>query len=355
LIRFLGFLFVILCIIILGYRELYIGDPAEFAKYVVRSHVVEYTDDAALLAALQTLTKHTVFENVVNVNTYPKDDHVNIYLYDPAKIPSYRLFPAAYKNNCLYTGKINIILCDVGFMKRFLSVRGLDETWRCSHDARSSLDTCPDVYRSLARDDRKGLLVWAIGHEIGHLIHHDGPRHFVPSALEASNPSSEIQQKPELEADEYMEAQLQNDPVNLFNVHRLLIDILNFEIRKAVCTDQDPRLVCNKLPSGVGIIYDYNRKELVKYRTDLTHPEYVIRGTRLLWLAATMYHDLDMIGMEHLLESLVASFREQRNASDAEDAPNPALVDVANDFALPWHSNECARGRAHCRFEVEAV
>jgi hypothetical protein len=183
-------------------------------------------------------------------------------LYDPAKIPSYRLFPAAYKGNCLYTGKDNIILCDVGFIKRFLSVRGLDEAWRCSYDARASLDTCPDVYRSLARNDRNGLLVWVIGHEIGHLIHHDGPRHFVPSALEASNPSSEIQQEPELKADEYMEAQLQNDQVNLLNVHQVLIEVLNFEIRKAVCTDQDPRLVCNKLPSGVGIIYDLIAKSL---------------------------------------------------------------------------------------------
>jgi hypothetical protein len=72
---------------------------------------------------------------------------------------------------------------------------------------------------------RGQFLLWVIGHELGHLLHHDGAAHFGQRGFEQLS-NAQAQQKRELDADSFFAQQLNTDRVDTDGVAGMLFRIL---------------------------------------------------------------------------------------------------------------------------------
>lgn len=121
---------------------------------------------------------------------------------------------------------------------------------------------------------QRALLLWVIGHEIGHITFGDAPSHFSANALTTPVANSSLGYKRELRADSFFVTRMTRSNAQAIDVAQLIIDVLNAEIRRKV----------GEVPAGVGILFEYTNQRVVTYARRGTHPEFVVRGARVLEL-----------------------------------------------------------------------
>lgn len=160
---------------------------------------------------------------------------------------------------CAFIGDSTIIV-DSGFLKNYVA-------------SKKVYDGYPGIGERM-REANFYFLTWVIGHEIGHLILNHLPSHFEPNQFERDVPSSNIGQKQELAADSFLVANLNTS--SLYYLISFLESFLNAEIKRKV----------GDVPYGAGILFDYTNEKVVKYFSKGTHPEFVVRTTRMLLILA---------------------------------------------------------------------
>jgi hypothetical protein len=120
-------------------------------------------------------------------------DVVNVYLVNDDPQGAFQRF----RNNCAYIGSDNIIICDAAFvrtlqqeppwmeearardnaqfLKEFPGLKDLERQNEHSDSARE----WGEVLGELRQVNNRQLILWLLGHEMGHLAHNDLARHFI--------------------------------------------------------------------------------------------------------------------------------------------------------------------------------
>jgi hypothetical protein len=99
----------------------------------------------------------------IAINEPISDKYVNIYLFD--EDPNGAFIP--FKQNCTYTGYRNIIICDIGYIRRTLLFDG-----KFGEDIEEGVsELSPEEIRTMLQSVVNHVFLWVIGHEIGHIAH----------------------------------------------------------------------------------------------------------------------------------------------------------------------------------------
>jgi hypothetical protein len=139
---------------------------------------------------------------------------------------------------------------------------------------------------------RRSIFKWILSHEIGHIAlkhglsdYDEGTRAYV--AFDASK------QKNELDADAFS-LTLIGSLLSPGEDYGVVLDITNALIRRAVCPETFPK-VCKGMPAGVGLLYDYTTNaRAMKIQLYGTHPAYIARFLRILYLSGVGASDNGM-------------------------------------------------------------
>ena len=153
------------------------GNPESFfsgASALDDSELKHYTSNEFIAHILNILTKDTKFDGKVQVNQLPTPDAINLYFLkeDPEDLVDH------FKDNCVYMGYLNVIICDANFVRSQLDeVAGYDRFYSLiliNAETGEILNNNPDNLKTIRSLMKSSFLVWFIGHEIGHAIkHHD--------------------------------------------------------------------------------------------------------------------------------------------------------------------------------------
>lgn len=164
-------------------------------------------------------------------------------------------------NRCTADSIRRSITCDLALIDYLL------DTFRIEHSTKS----------------RKSLLKWIVAHEIGHIaLNHSLSDYSDP--LEGYLVFVPEQQRLELAADAFaidLVGDLNHGAVEDYG---LLLDIVNELIRKNLCPESFPRS-CERIAPGVGIYFNSADNLPIKISAGGSHPEFVARFLRLLYLA----------------------------------------------------------------------
>ena len=267
-----------------------LDDPFEVKRLVAEPTALPAWDGVAK-SALERVAKGTKYERRWQVGHPPRDDMLSLVLIDSERLAGQKVNPALV-DNCTYTGRDTLIICDVALVRKFLAERDLDKRSVSSFDADGHV--IDSKLQSIDQDSLQVLyrmmLEWILGHELGHILNGDGRTHFTSGRLEDPvNPAS-INQARELAADGFLAQQYDGQSGEDF--YFFLISILQSEINRKACPDRSPRVYCPNIQVGVLI---FSPNDYVRYSRKGTHPEFIIRMDRLLILADEK-HDLGIIG-----------------------------------------------------------
>jgi len=239
------------------------------ADYLIKNHLTTNADSATIHNTIEALLKNTNWRGKLQINQHFNQKTVNCYIID-GDLGFIRNDDKLVKlvSNCSYAGS-NIIFIDDAFLRSFLD--------------KHKVVRFPD--NAVLLGDQQSFLYWIIGHELGHLIGGHLSGHFESGSLDVLVANSSLKNKDELQADSFFVSSIVSDNTLRYSVQQLMMNILNAEIEQKV----------GKITTqGVGIIYDYTNQQVVKYAQQPTHPEYVIRLSRMLELSARMGGDIGL-------------------------------------------------------------
>lgn len=259
--------------------------------------VTEALDRAGLLCSLESeqltadiafLTRTTRFAGKWSINEAARSDRLNFYFYcgQSEKQPSVIAAP----KNCAYIGQPNLIVCDAMFFQNFVLSSGLV----------GELSSFPSKDAQIKKAERN-LLLWVLGHEIGHIMNGDRPAHFSASDLRDIGSPRTLDQKRELDADHWFVQQLRMDTQRALDVEVLLLELVYAQTRAKVGTEH--------LHPATGVPIT---SQMVEYAQAGSHPEFIIRATRMLSVS------LDRPGAEFMkrqIDSFARTLREKEAPS----------------------------------------
>jgi hypothetical protein len=162
------------------------------------------------------------------------------------------------RHNCLALAK-RVVVCDQAVLSKGASAL---------------------LNRPATRADARAFGRWAVGHELGHLATGSEGLHQAP-AITARDLR---QQRREYAADCWMLNNLSTPVQEQIALERLAIDIISAHFTKTEAG----------LPAGVGILFDYNRADPYTFTSAGSHPDIILRATRLLHVAATRRNDANL-------------------------------------------------------------
>lgn len=137
-----------------------------------------------------------------------------------------------------------------------------------------------------------------LGHEIGHILNGDRPAHFQANRINDIVSSSSLDQKKELGADAWFVQHLQQDPQRQSAVENTLLNLLYAQVRQKIGSK-------NLFPAtGVPITDQW-----IEYARMGTHPEFVVRATRMLSLS---FDRPETINMKRQIDGFAKSLRERK-------------------------------------------
>jgi hypothetical protein len=243
--------------------------------------------------ALKRVTVGTRYATHWQIGRPPRSGWLSVILVDSDQPRERRLAPALHRN-CTYTGSRDLIVCDVALIRHFLAERDLDKTVESSFDKEGYVTghTIVPLPRDQLESRYFDMLQWILGHELGHVLNGDGQAHFTSDRLDDPVRAVSIDQKRELAADGFLARQFGPGPGADSDFYMFLISILQNEINRKACPGQSPVLGCQNTIVGMLI---FSPKGYVRYSTNGTHPEYLIRMDRLLILGDEQ-HNLGIIG-----------------------------------------------------------
>jgi hypothetical protein len=222
--------------------------------------------NARIAEVLPTVLAGTPYEARWVINGQPAAHRLSLYVLRPNLGARALDLPAAAesaRDNCAVAAAPNVIVCDAGFLDTMFATFGFDEFAPRGADGarfRTAMESA--------------LLLWILGHEIGHVVNGDAPSHFAPGALVAVTSVSTLMHRRELTADSFFVARASADTARGRLVSDMAMNLINQEIRRKV----------GAVPPGVGILFDYTNRKVVTYLSTGTHPEFIVRSTRMLGL-----------------------------------------------------------------------
>lgn len=290
------FALVAIGITLLGFSlGLRVSDPIGVNVVIRYAHVSN--DDLRLVTGLiADLSSDTRFAGRTTLNEKPRSDHLNLYVFSAERLSTIDRRFNIYKENCAYTGWLNVILCDLDLIDGFLTDRALDrETASIGEDLPVDQPRpTKEIERERLQELRRAMLLWVLGHEIGHAVAGHAPAHFQKSQFHRLVDVNSLSHQQEIEADQFVIDRLaQPHTKNVFFYFDFLTALLNRDIRMRLCPDIDPLQHCPNLQQGVGIIF--NSELAMTYSAEGTHPEYLIRLLRMIDVADDR-HDLGIHG-----------------------------------------------------------
>lgn len=192
---------------------------------------------------------------------------IEVTVYDSNKSPG------EFDHNCAAIASTRRIICDISFIDELIADWYLLSHW--PHG--SSIAASRNWYR-------RNILLWVLGHEIGHIIHGDGLSDYIENP-KGMHVFDEAQQKIELNADAFAVTVIGNLRKGPADAYKVVLSIANSLIRKAMCPTQYPD-VCSQMPSGVGLLYDYTTTaQPLRIVLEGDHPDMMARFLRILYLA----------------------------------------------------------------------
>jgi hypothetical protein len=257
--------------------------------------------------AMRLFLTGSKYEHLWQINRQPQRDCVNFYVLrtdiaaDDPRLPRQA---RRFLNTCAYIGSPQLIVIDAGFIERFLDDRS----------------TFPAMRHPPREVQKRALVLWIIGHEIGHLLCGHRPRHFEPGDFttelnlttdQQSNVQRSEDHRVEYDADDFCLRHLRKDPERKAQVISFLYALVNSEIHGKI----------GVVPAGVGILFDYTNRKIVEYFNSPTHPEYVIRLATLLRLDAALERDSGSVAM-------VDEFWEQLGRSGPTTPSNSSKANI---------------------------
>lgn len=176
-----------------------------------------------------------------------------------------------YRDNCVATGYDKTVDCDLRMLDDLIREFGLLEIY--GRESRAGT----------RQDFRKGLLVWILSHEFGHIVlGHDYGDYDAP--LRGMRVFDLPGQAKELSADAFS-IQLVNAG-NWGGAFGTMLAVTNALLRRSVCPETFPK-VCARMPRGVGLIYDYaSGAKPIRIHLSGSHPDFIARFLRILYLEA---------------------------------------------------------------------
>jgi hypothetical protein len=242
-------------------------------------------------SALARAAAGSSFEGKWQINQQPREGYLNVLVLKPGLTGSISHLPPEVedsRDNCSAAGPPNLIICDASFLNSFLRQTGVEST----------VSRMPGA-ASRKRQYHRAFLVWVLGHEIGHIALGHPATHFTASGLAVTVPTSTISHTREMQADSFLVARLANDEQTGIELSELVIDLLNVTISRKV----------GEVPVGVGIHFDYTNQNVVTYAREGTHPEFVVRGARILdLLGQTDFESLQ--GLRPMVAPFIQHMRE---------------------------------------------
>lgn len=177
---------------------------------------------------------------------------------------------AIYRDNCVATPFDDVIDCDLKLVDDLIDDFKLMEIFGSGGKRR-------DVYR-------KYIFLWILTHELGHVALKHGMSDFGEGTNGVHVFNVEQQQK-ELAADAAAIGFIGNLERAPIPAYQTILDVTNALLRKAICPDTFPKL-CPGIPlGGVGLNYDYTTDAPIRIPLSGTHPAFVARFLRILYLS----------------------------------------------------------------------
>jgi|GEM_PF-2945799 len=252
--------------------------------YLLNNHLTTRIDSLKIMGVFDTLLANSLWSGRVRVNSSYDRQKINVYVINSdLSFVKQDLALAKLVGNCAYAGS-NVFFIDVAYTSSFLDKHHVIKLGHGENQL----------------DDQKCFYYWIIGHELGHMICGHLHGDFEANKMDQQVKNSLLSNTQELQADSFFVQKILPDVRLRISEERLMMDILNAEIEQKIGPVQT---------QGVGIIYDYTNEHHVHYAQQPTHPEYVIRLSRILELSAAMSGDS---GMYHLVHGFVRELKEDR-------------------------------------------
>jgi hypothetical protein len=201
------------------------------------------------------------FHVPLEVNGSVKTIEIALYnsRYDPDPI---------YRDNCVGSALDLAVDCDLNMIDEFADALHVADWVSPGKGAKAFV--------------RKYMLMWVLSHELGHVSLGHDLSDFEDDAASAMF-KADVQQK-ELHADAFAVTFIGDQKAANFEPYELVLDVSNALERRALCPDTFPK-VCDKIPFGVGLIYDYTNSNPIRVPLGGSHPSFIVRFLRLLYLA----------------------------------------------------------------------
>jgi hypothetical protein len=256
--------------------------PAHATQVVDVAGSLEHLADVALKAA------HSADPPILNYRLNLEGiDTVRINVSD-----SRRSGKVLYRDNCVATRYDRTVDCDLKMLDDLIDDFALLEVY--GHGSQTGL----------RQEFRKGLLIWILAHEFGHIALGHDYGDYEP-ALTGMQVFDLAGQAKELAADAFS--------IRLVNQAKwdaavgTLLDVTNALLRRSVCPDTFPK-VCKRMPAGVGVIYDYTSGAApIRIHLSGSHPDFIARFLRIIYLEGKAGGDL--VGLSHEAAQAIALLR----------------------------------------------
>ena len=263
----LAALVAVTCVLVLSVRS-----AADAVTFVEQARAQSWTSgryELPVRTVANMLTGRGEFTDGVNVNGPPASRALNIYIVD---VPAHRRaavrerFPR-FVGTIAYLGQPNLVLIDeryldsVGERLGFLSFSGN-----------------PHVQALHNSQRLQRLLLWVLGHELGHLTAGRQRRHFLPSALESLAGYTKATYRQEVAADEAFALRL-SDAVRSGRLPQADLTALGIELT-GLANAELMRTMGRPRKEGP-MIHFFDPEESVPTGTG-SHPEFFLRAIRIL-------------------------------------------------------------------------
>lgn len=254
------------------------------ADYLISERLTTGLDSVDIRRVADTILHQTKWQGKIRINRPYDENYINMYVIDGGD-PRVRQNDQAAQliANCSYAGA-NIIFLDIAYLRTFLN----------RHHVSLSRD------ETVAKEEQQCFLYWVIGHELGHFVCGHLQGHFDSGSLDNFVKNASFDNRDELQADSFFVQSIVPRDELRSSEQSLMMSILNAEIEQKVGKVQT---------AGVGIIFDYTNKQIVTFSEQPTHPEYVVRLSRMLELSAKMSKDE---GLYNLVSSFIIHMKQSR-------------------------------------------
>lgn len=245
---------------------------------------------AAAAQALPRLTRGTSLANHWDINPTVADlSDVRLILFRSDAETNANEVTGTFTDGCQTSIPIKLIICDVRVFDELMHRWGFDRItdlgdrdWPVDADvpvrARSPAEQAPILLQ---------MVTWVLGHEIGHLTVKSTDSVADVNSFLSEASARRLTQTTEVLADQHVfhGSGLSDDERE--DLSGFLVAALNAELHLKYCPARDVIQLCNKIPAGVGIIFDYNSPAGLDIDASKSHPEFLLRLVRLRELSET--------------------------------------------------------------------